>query len=116
MKIKQRNLVAELTSRMLYGRVTSSGIEISTSRGYKLYDAMSAILDAYDEAVYKHPDSTWPKDVVYMTAIMAEEAGEAVQAANDAVHGGASLEPLRKELEQTAAMCIRCLIHLDAKA
>lgn len=73
MKIKQRNLVAELTSRMLYGRVTSSGI-------------------------------------------MAEEAGEAVQAANDAVHGGASLEPLRKELEQTAAMCIRCLIHLDAKA
>ena len=116
MKIKQRNLVAELTSRMLRGRVTRSGIEISTSRSYKLYDAMSAILDAYNEAERKHPDDTWPQDVIHMTAIMAEESGEAVQAANDVVHGGASLEPLSKELAQTAAMCIRCLVNLGGRA
>ena len=73
----------------------------------------NAIAQEYDRAVRKHPNSTWPKDVVHMVAIMAEEAGEAVQAANDVVHQGASLEPLREELAQTAAMCIRCLVNLE---
>ena len=71
------------------------------------------IMREYGKAVRKHPDSTWPKDVVHMTAIMAEEAGEAVQAANDVWHGGASQEPLRRELAQTAAMCVRCLVNLS---
>lgn len=51
-----------------------------------------------------------------MTAIMMEEAGEAMQAANDVVHADASLEPLRLELVQTAAMCIRCLVNLEDRA
>lgn len=71
------------------------------------------VAEEYAKAVEKHPNSTWPKDVIHMVAIMAEEAGEAVQAANDVVHQGASLEPLRKELAQTAAMCIRCLVNLE---
>ena len=58
-----------------------------------------------------YPD--WPPDVVHQVAIMAEEAGEAVQAANDVAHKGALLEPLRRELVQTAAMCLRCLNALD---
>lgn len=81
----------------------------------KMYKIMTDILKAHLEALEKHRDD-WPDDVIYMTAIMAEEAGEAIQAANNAVHDGASLEPLRRELAQTAAMCIRCLVHLEDRA
>ena len=81
-----------------------------------LYTALTSILNAYEQAIDKHPDNTWPQDVIHMTAIMAEESGEAVQAANDVVHQGASLEPLRRELAQTAAMCLRCLVNLEDKA
>lgn len=82
----------------------------------KTMNSIHLIVDAYNEAITKHPDSTWPKDIIHMTAIMMEEAGEAMQAANDAVHAGASLEPLRLELAQTAAMCIRCLVNLEDRA
>ena len=81
-----------------------------------LYTATTSILDAYEQAVDKHPDETWPKDVVHMTAIMAEEAGEAIQAANDVAHADGSLDQLRLELAQTAAMCIRCLVNLEDRA
>lgn len=84
-----------------------------SGRGYPAQFALNRILNAYNEAVAKHPSDTWPTDVIHMTAIMAEESGEAVQAANDVVHSGASLEPLRKELAQTAAMCLRCLVNLE---
>ena len=55
--------------------------------------------------------SDFPSDTIHAVAIMAEEAGEAIRAANDHVykcnpHGR---ENLRRELIQTAAMCIRCL-------
>lgn len=81
-----------------------------------VFSAINSILDCYEQAIAKHPDETWPKDVVHMTAIMMEEAGEAVQAANDVAHADASLEPLRLELAQTAAMCIRCLVNLEDRA
>lgn len=74
--------------------------------------ACADIEDAYTEAVRKHPDSTWPKDVVHQVAIMAEEAGEAVRAANDVLHSGGDIQALRRELAQCGAMCLRCLIHL----
>jgi len=76
---------------------------------------LERIIKAYNAAIEKHPDN-WPRDVVHMTAIMMEEAGEAVQAANDVAHADASLEPLRLELAQTAAMCIRCLVNLEDRA
>lgn len=69
---------------------------------------------AYNDAIKKH--QLFPHDIIHMTAIMAEEAGEAVRAANNAVHEGDSLEPLRRELAQTAAMCIRCLVNLEDRA
>ena len=33
----------------------------------------------------------------------------------DGLDAGASIEPLCKELAQTAAMCIRCLVHLEGR-
>lgn len=79
--------------------------------GYEITLAYRRVTKAYNEAVEKHP--YFPRDIIHMTAIMAEEAGEAIQAANNAVHEGESLEPVRQELAQTAAMCIRCLINLE---
>lgn len=87
-----------------------------SGRGYQTQFALNRILDAYNDAITKHPDAAWPKDIIHMTAIMMEEAGEAMQAANNVVHEDASLEPLRTELAQTAAMCLRCLINLEDRA
>jgi len=69
------------------------------------------IMDELTRARCAYPH--WPDDVIHQVAIMAEEAGEAVQAANDIKYHGGSASALRKELAQTAAMCIRCLERID---
>lgn len=74
----------------------------------KYYDTVN---DYLIEAIKKHPD--FPKNVVEMVSIMAEESGEAIRAANIYQHEHGQLEDLKTELYQTAAMCIRCLIYLD---
>ena len=77
-------------------------------------EAFARVFAEFMDAVKKHEE--FPDDIIHMTAIMMEEAGEAMQAANDVVHADASLEPLRTELAQTAAMCIRCLVNLEDRA
>lgn len=54
----------------------------------------------------------WLRDIVHAVAIMNEEAGEAVQAANTYVYDGGDIEDVRKEVIQTAAMCIRVLENM----
>ena len=55
----------------------------------------------------------WPVDPVHGAAIVAEEAGEAIQAALDFYYDRADERPLRKELIHTAAMALRFLKNLD---
>ena len=50
--------------------------------------------------------------VISMVAIMAEEAGEAIKAANDVIYKGESTSNLKSELIQTGAMVLRCLENL----
>jgi len=66
-----------------------------------------------------HP--TYPVDHLRRTAIMVEEAGEAMKAALEATRPGPGYGPspgypplnnLRDELVQTAAMCIRQLLAM----
>lgn len=57
-----------------------------------------------------HPN--WPEDLIHQVAILAEESGEAVKAALDHVDHGESLDDVEKELIQTGAMVIRCLVNL----
>lgn len=44
--------------------------------------------------------------------IIAEEAGEVCKAALDHKYRGASVEDIKKEAAQTAAVCIRLLMEL----
>ena len=72
--------------------------------------ALIDILNELQEAESRYPQ--WPTDPIHAVAIMAEEAGEAVQAANNLVWHGGDREALRDEIVQTAAMAIRCLKNL----
>lgn len=63
------------------------------------------------KAEEKHP--IFPVEIVEMVAIMAEESGEAIQAANNFRWDGGAIEDVELELKHTAAMCIRSLAFID---
>lgn len=64
-----------------------------------------------EKAKKKHP--FFPLDAVGRCSIMMEEAGEAVQAANDVVWGDSDTANLKVELLHTAAMCVRILEAME---
>ncbi len=51
----------------------------------------------------------WPKDQVHQVAKIAEEAGEALQAANNHLESGAFFEFFKNELIETIVKSIRFL-------
>lgn len=61
----------------------------------------------------KHPQ--WPEDMFRQLAIMQEEAGEVTKAVLHYHYEGGTLDHVKEELIQTAAMCMRMLIHLPEK-
>ena len=73
-------------------------------------EAIDLVCSELKKAEKKFPG--WPEDKIHAVAIMIEEAGESMQAAIDCVYSGGEVDHLRKELAQTGAMCLRCLIHL----
>ncbi len=68
---------------------------------------MRAIKKELKRAKSIHPN--WPKDPIHQAAIITEEAGEVLQAANNYVYHTASQDKIREEVIQTAAMCLRWL-------
>lgn len=74
-------------------------------------EVIDDIIMELQTAEYQHPQ--WPKDIIHGVAIMAEESGEAVRAALNHVYHRDDIEELKKELIQTAAMCIRNLVNLE---
>ena len=59
----------------------------------------------------KHPN--FPKDMFKQLAIMNEEAGEVTKAVLHYHYEGGSVEDVKEELIQTAAMCMRMLDNLE---
>jgi len=60
-----------------------------------------------ERAEKNHPN--FPKDMFQQLAIMQEEAGEVTKAVLHYHYEGGTLEDVREELVQTAAMCVRML-------
>lgn len=56
-----------------------------------------------------HP--VWPTDIFAALAVIHEEEGEIAKAINQYYWDNESDEEIRKEVVQTAAMCIRFLQH-----
>ena len=68
---------------------------------------MESIRKELDSAKKKYPK--FPTDIIHMVSIMNEESGESIRAALNHVYHFENIKNLKKELVQTAAMCIRCL-------
>ena len=66
-----------------------------------------------EQAEKKHPN--FPTDIVHGVAIMAEESGEAVQAALHCHYEGGNEAHLVNELVQTSAMCFRLIKSISDK-
>ena len=72
--------------------------------------ALKDILQELERAKTLHP--VWPDDIVHAVAKVTEEAGEALQAANDIIEGKGDIEKVETELIHTGAMSIRALVNL----
>ena len=82
-------------------------------------NAIELLLDELDRAQRLHPK--WPDDEVHAAAIVAEEAGELVQAALNHYYRKPKnsdpwvldAEKMRTEAIHTGAMALRFLINMD---
>ena len=86
---------------------------IETSKNFdtaKLTKYSNLILAEYRRAKDLHP--LWPDDIIHAVAIMCEESGEAIRAALNLQYESSNIEDLEKELIETAAMCLRCLVNI----
>lgn len=72
---------------------------------------MFAIEQELEKAKEKHP--IFPVSPVERCSIMMEEAGEAVQAANDVMWANGDKEKLKMELRHTACVCVRILEAME---
>jgi NTP pyrophosphatase (non-canonical NTP hydrolase) len=68
---------------------------------------LESVITELDLAKAKWPD--WPVDPVHAAAVVSEEAGELVQAANDFCYSGGNLDRMKAEAIQTVAMGLRFL-------
>lgn len=78
--------------------------ELDRLRKYSVIEA------ELQRAKRKHPE--YPDNVFKQVAIISEEAGEVAKVALQYHDEGGSLDNLRAELIQTAAMCMRMLEYL----
>lgn len=77
----------------------------------RVCDAVVAMLIELVRAEKLHP--VWPENTLRQVAILAGEAGEALQAGLHHAEGRGGIEAIRTEIIQTGAMSIRALINLD---
>ena len=80
-------------------------------RQNQLFDIMSEIEIEVMSAEQKFPK--WPLDLNYGDQIVNEEKGEATKALLDICQGKSTIDHVRKEYIQTAAMCVRQIAALD---
>ena len=84
---------------------------LKSSDTAKLTKYSNMILAEYRRAKDLHP--LWPDDIIHAVAIMCKESGEAIRSALNMQYEDWNIEDVEKELIQTAAMCLRCLVNLE---
>jgi len=77
----------------------------------KMENILKEVEEELARAKAKFP--VWYRDPVHGAAIVAEEAGEALQAALDFYYERAGAHVLKKELIHTVAMGIRFLLNFE---
>jgi hypothetical protein len=77
----------------------------------KLETALALVMAECDRAEKIHP--VWPRDHIHQAAIIAEEAGECLQAALNHREGKVSKQPMITEAVHTAATAIRFLKNIE---
>lgn len=87
---------------------------ISTLNNLLISDesAFRDVRKGLEKARAKHP--LWPKDPIHAGAVVAEEAGELVQATLEYVYEDGEREAMRKEAVHTAVTSIRFLELMDS--
>jgi len=73
------------------------------------HEAILLIYQELGRAETIHP--VWPEDAIHAAAIVSEEAGELVQAANDFIYDSGAKDKMQTEAVHTGAMAIRFLIN-----
>lgn len=76
-------------------------------------EIIKKITDELERAEALHPD--YPNDIYKQLAIITEESGEVAKSVLHYEYEGGSLQDIKDELVQTAAMCIRMLKNLPKK-
>jgi hypothetical protein len=74
-------------------------------------EAVSSIFEELRIAERNFPG--FPIDPIHASAVLAEECGELQQACLQLTYEGGSIDHVRKEAVQTAAMAFRFLFHID---
>jgi Zn-finger protein len=100
-----------------FGRAVS---KVEQEQVYRDIAASGSVLDAVAEEVERAAQMYpwWPVNIVEQAAIAAEESGEVVKSVNNYYwkHGDDSVEDIRKEAVQAAAMWVRFIVNLDEDA
>jgi len=79
----------------------------------KIEQILCLVIAELDRAAKIHPG--WPTDIVKAAAILAEEAGETLQAANTYDELKSGKNNIITEAVQTAAMAIRLLQNINTE-
>lgn len=77
----------------------------------KIIEPLKPIFKALEDAHMKHPN--WPENINKQTLIIIEEAGEVAKAVLKYQDEGGTLEDVKAELHETAAMCLRMLNDIN---
>ena len=85
-------------------------LKIKYDDKYKIDLLLKDVKTEYFRAKKIHPD--YPDDIFEQLAIMQEEAGEVTKAVLDYKYKKDTIEHIKEELTQTAAMCIRMINNL----
>lgn len=92
------------------GIVTNNQTDWANHVPDRVKDIVMLILRELDDQCISHPE--YPLDRIYQAATISKEAGQVIQAAF-AMKFTPKGTDLEKQINRTAAACVRMLIHLD---